>query len=334
MSDIGVSIIIPNYNHALYLAQRIESVLSQTYQDFELIILDDCSTDNSRSIINKYAAQDKRIQTVFNITNSGSPFAQWNKGVSLAQGEYIWIAESDDYAHQALLETLVPLLDQCPKVGLAYCQSYKVNQDNDIIGDGLPKDNINIDEQRWLTSYENNGANEVAHYLVFKNIIPNASALLFRKSVYPSPESVPLGLRLCGDWLTYIKMLEISDIYYHPDKLNYFRVHNKTVRTRNAWHSIAVLWERSKVLQYVLEKFDVPEKNIVEAIRPLYHDYLLNLAKFSFRIGDIRKYWEVARFLRPFTKNRRLKKEVYQALGRRLKKKSVSYFNFGDRANS
>ena len=334
MSDIGVSVIIPNYNHALYLPQRIESVLKQTYQDFELIILDDCSTDNSRNIINQYAAQDKRIQTVFNTTNSGSPFAQWNKGVSLAQGEYIWIAESDDYAHEDLLKTLVPLLDRCPEVGLAYCQSYKVNQDDDIIGDGLPRDNANISEQRWLTSYENNGANEVAHYLVFKNIIPNASALLFRKSVYPPPENMPLGLRLCGDWLTYIKMLETSDIYYHPNKLNYFRVHDKTVRTRNAWHSITVLWERSKVLQYVLEHFDVPEKNIVEAIRPIYHDYLLNLAKFSFRTGNIRKYREVARFLLPFTKNRRLRKEVYQALGRRLKKKSVSYFNFRDRANS
>ena len=93
-----VSVIIPNYNHALFLEQRLESVLNQTYQDFEVIFLDDASTDSSRAVFTKYANHPKISHIIFNETNSGYPFKQWNKGVNLAMGEYIWIAESDDYA--------------------------------------------------------------------------------------------------------------------------------------------------------------------------------------------------------------------------------------------
>jgi cellulose synthase/poly-beta-1,6-N-acetylglucosamine synthase-like glycosyltransferase len=89
-----VSVIIPNYNHARYLRQRIESVVGQTYQDFEVILLDDCSTDESRSIIDEYA-RDPRVRIEFNQKNSGNTFKQWNKGVKLARGEYVWVAESD-----------------------------------------------------------------------------------------------------------------------------------------------------------------------------------------------------------------------------------------------
>src|SRR5215472_4105163 len=105
-----VSVIIPNYNHARYLQQRIDTVLGQTFQDFEVILLDDCSTDESRSIISEYA-KDPRVRTEFNEVNSGSTFKQWNKGVRLARGEYVWIAESDDYADKRFLEKLVYRLD-------------------------------------------------------------------------------------------------------------------------------------------------------------------------------------------------------------------------------
>ena len=86
-----VSVIIPNYNHAQFLEQRIQSVLDQTYQDFEIIYLDDASTDNSNEVFAKFA-NNSRIRAIYNQTNSGSPFKQWNKGIRLAQGEYVWIA--------------------------------------------------------------------------------------------------------------------------------------------------------------------------------------------------------------------------------------------------
>src|SRR6187431_17527 len=92
-----VSVIIPNYNHADFLMQRIVSILNQTYQDFELIILDDCSSDKSREIIEHYRTHPKVSHIVYNAENSGSTFKQWKLGLDYAKGDWIWIAESDDY---------------------------------------------------------------------------------------------------------------------------------------------------------------------------------------------------------------------------------------------
>ncbi len=78
-----VSVIVPNYNHARFLRQRIDTILAQTFQDFELILLDDCSTDESRTILREYTS-DKRVRLEFNEVNSGSPFKQWKKGLEMA----------------------------------------------------------------------------------------------------------------------------------------------------------------------------------------------------------------------------------------------------------
>jgi len=102
-----VSVIIPNFNHAAYLKQRIDSVLNQTYQNFELIILDDCSTDNSKEIIEQYRNDTRVSNIVYNTENSGSTFKQWDKGINLSSGDYIWIAESDDWCELNFLQTIM-----------------------------------------------------------------------------------------------------------------------------------------------------------------------------------------------------------------------------------
>ena len=105
-----VSVIVPNYCHAPYLEQRIESILQQTFQDFELILLDDCSTDGSREILERYRNHPKVSGIFYNERNSGSPFKQWKKGLSKATGDYVWIAESDDFSSPCFLERCVRIL--------------------------------------------------------------------------------------------------------------------------------------------------------------------------------------------------------------------------------
>lgn len=106
-----VSVIIPNYNYARYLDARIESVLNQTFTDFELILLDDVSTDDSLKVFDQYKDNPHVSCLVVNETNSGSPFKQWMKGILLAQGKYIWIAEADDLAESDFLEKLLVWLN-------------------------------------------------------------------------------------------------------------------------------------------------------------------------------------------------------------------------------
>ncbi|NJL77190.1 MAG: glycosyltransferase family 2 protein [Saprospiraceae bacterium] len=122
-----VSIIVPNYNHERYLVQRLESIFNQTFQDFEVILLDDCSTDGSVSVLQRYASHPKVTHFIINEKNSGSPFVQWKRGIDLARGQYIWIAESDDWADLDFLAHLLPLVSQ-PNVNIAFCNSHWVNQ--------------------------------------------------------------------------------------------------------------------------------------------------------------------------------------------------------------
>src|SRR5689334_17639702 len=113
------SVIIPNYNHAAYLEQRIHSVLKQSFKDFEVIVLDDASTDNSTALIQKYPS----IIKVVNEKNSGSPFRQWEKGAALAKGEWLWFAESDDLASPAFLQTMYDVIQKNKTAGLIYCDA-------------------------------------------------------------------------------------------------------------------------------------------------------------------------------------------------------------------
>jgi glycosyltransferase involved in cell wall biosynthesis len=223
-----VSVIVPNYNHARYLRERVDSVLGQTYQDFEVIVLDDGSTDESRSIIREYE-NDPRVRIEFNDTNSGSTFKQWNKGVRLACGKYVWIAESDDYADKHLLERLVPSLDAQPNTVLVYCRSWRISADGKTSGFA---DSPVPGQDRWMADFVVDGREECLKYLVQCNTIPNASAVLFRRDVYELVGGADENLRLCSDWKLWSAMALAGRIAYVAQPLNYFRFHNLSVRVQ------------------------------------------------------------------------------------------------------
>lgn len=222
-----VSVIIPNYNHAKYLPARIESVLNQTFSDFELIILDDFSTDNSREVIEKYAKENPKIRCEFNTKNSGSPFYQWNKGVEMAKAEYIWLAESDDVAENDFLETLVPILDKNSKVGISYSRSNIIDEDGNQV-DKIWKPYYKT--EKWEKDFIENGFVECNDLMILGNLIPNASAVLFRKSVFIESGKAPTKMKLSGDWSTWFNMMLISDLAYVAKKLNHWRQHSQSVR--------------------------------------------------------------------------------------------------------
>lgn len=229
-----VTVVTPNFNHARYLPRRLDSILAQTFRDFELIVLDDASTDDSRAVIQAYAARDPRIVTIFNSVNNGSPFRQWNLGLSHARGEYVWFAESDDYADPELLGTLVDRLDRHPNVGLAMCQSWIVDQDDNVLGNHLEELELTMKSPRWRGDYINAGRDECLNYLYWRNTIPNASAVVHRRSTLERAGGPPEDMLINGDWMTYVNVLDISDIAFISTPLNYFRQHQHTVRSRTS----------------------------------------------------------------------------------------------------
>ena len=128
-----VSVILPNYNHELYLQQRIESILNQTFHDFELIILDDCSTDESRQVIEAYRVHPKVTKIIYNNQNSGNTFRQWKKGIEEAKGQFIWIAESDDYCNDTFLEYMIIPFRENPSISICQCNSDWVDEQGKTI---------------------------------------------------------------------------------------------------------------------------------------------------------------------------------------------------------
>ena len=250
-----VSVIIPNYNHARFLRRRFESVLGQTYQDFEIIYLDDASSDKSNEIAAPFL-EGERIRAVYNSLNSGNPFHQWNQGVRTARGEYLWIAESDDFADERFLEKLVPLLDEHPSIGLAYCQSWLVDANDQICGsmrEGYLKD---VPDPRWETPFINRGIEECRRWLVIKNTIPNASAVLLRRTVYDNAGGADESMRLCGDWSSWVKFLLHSDVAFIPEHLNYFRTHSGTVRHRTV-ATVLFVEESYRIVREIMRQTQV-----------------------------------------------------------------------------
>jgi len=226
-----VSVVVPNYNHARFLRQRLNSIVGQTFQDFELILLDDCSTDESRAILSEYAA-DPRARTEFNEKNSGSTFKQWNKGVRLARGEYVWIAESDDYADGRLLERLVRVLDTDPRVTFAYCRSWQISEDGQQ--NGFVESCFRfLDANRWTADFLADGREECRTSFLCTNPVQNASAVVFRRAIFERVGGADENLRVCGDWKLWAAMAFEGKIAYLGQPLNYHRTHDESVRSKS-----------------------------------------------------------------------------------------------------
>lgn len=220
-----VSVILPNYNHAPYLKLRIDSILEQTYPNLELIILDDFSTDNSKEIIEKYR-NNARVKLIeYNEKNSGSTFVQWRKGIEIAEGDYIWIAESDDYAEIHFLEKTVVQLEE---TGASHCfsMSYYIDENNEIT-----KEKEEVIEDKLTSDFYDFTSN----IMLYGCLIYNASMVIFRKDVVKDLDwDLISSFKLCGDWLFWNMTIlnGKSCVTEVKERLNYHRRHSSNTSSR------------------------------------------------------------------------------------------------------
>lgn len=246
-----VSVIIPNYCHARYLDERIQSVLNQTYSNFELIILDDCSPDNgaSKSVIEKYRSNSHVSHILYNQANSGSTFIQWNKGFSLAKGEYIWIAESDDSCDDKLLESLVALLDKNPEASVAFCKSVAFNEGGLWMPIGYQgEENFVINGDRFIHDGMRSGTG-----------ILNASSAILRKDKLLKIKELYRNFKGSGDRMFWIEMAEQGEVAYASEGLNKFRLHKKN-STKKFGDTGTNQREDKVILDYLLQKSYITSK--------------------------------------------------------------------------
>ena len=260
---ILVSIIIPNYNYARYLNERINSILDQTFSDFEIILLDDASTDNSVEILDKYKNNPLVSHCIVNKENSGYVFRQWEKGINLARGKYIWIAESDDLATPDFLEKTVWALERHPEANLCFCGSDLIDSiggpdishydyDKKMLPDFDPSCRTYLLESKFF----------INHYMVWTNTIYNASGTVFRKDALHQDYFKAIeSFRYCGDWLFWTKIINTGKVIILKNKLNRFRLHNEST-TAKAFDSGATAIETLNVLLNILPEVSRPRQLI------------------------------------------------------------------------
>lgn len=275
-----VSAVVPNYQHGRFLGRRLDSILKQSYTDLELVYLDDGSTDDSADVFSRYA-DDPRVRVAPPNPHSGNPFVQWNRGVALARGEYVWIAEADDDAAPTLLERLVAVLDADPRLGLAYCQSLAVDESGAELRSMVERTRV-LDAERWSADFRAAGPEECRRYLIYKNTIPNASAVLFRRQLFQAVGGAAEHLSLAGDWLTWVKICLVSDLAFVAEPLNRFRRHGRSVRERSD-PGLQTL-EAYAILSYIRSKIELCEAESEAAFDYLARRWLKRALRLRRRI--------------------------------------------------
>ncbi|WGD28378.1 glycosyltransferase [Ancylobacter sp. WKF20] len=227
-----ISAIVPNYNHARFLPQRIESILAQTYSNIEIIILDDSSTDGSQSIIQSYCAEyPDRIRCVLNSVNSGGVFHQWQKGVESSRGDLIWICESDDFCEPDFVEKLYgEFVDM--SVMIAFGRILYVDEGGNF-QDGMDAYREGAEAGIWERRLVRPAADWFAKGFGVNNVIANVGGCLFRRvDICPEVWSEAKTYRVAGDWFLYLQISAGGQIAWRPDAVSYFRRHgNNTSST-------------------------------------------------------------------------------------------------------
>lgn len=281
-----VSVIVPNYNHAPFLRQRIDSILGQTYQDFELILLDDCSTDGSREVMEQYRSNPHVSHIVYSESNSGSAFRQWDKGIALARGEWIWMAESDDYADPSFLECLMTEVAQVPDCVLAYAATWWVDENGKKLWETPHSDKVN--------TYS--GLDFIRQKLAVCNSIANVSECIFRRDKFrPSESHRYEHMRLCGDWFFYLLLAEQGSVVELEEPLSYYRQHSTNISGSAEQQGLTFL-EGIDVLDYMVMHNYLKKSDYTKAWGKLWAKYR---RQYNFSREVNRKVWNIMRQKHP-----------------------------------
>jgi hypothetical protein len=277
-----VAVFIPTYNSAPFLGKAIESVLGQTFSDYELLILDDASTDQTSKVVEPYLSHSQ-VTYLRNETNLGMA-ANWNKGISLSRGKYVAKLDADDFYHPDFLQGIVSLLEKNPSVGLAFCGVHWIipNGANSF----LPY------TSSWVTSGPVFQAN------LLRRFVTHSATICVRRECYERLGGFIEKMRIHADWEMWTRITAHYDIAYvdkilasmvrHPNSCT--SQSKKDTRTPDDF----TLWLKmldNNALPYQLNKTDrlILEAAMIQMVK--------NLSDEAVKKGNVETAIACARFL-------------------------------------
>jgi len=289
-----VSVILPNYNHAKYLPQRIRSIAEQTYDNLEIIILDDKSSDESQEVIRR-TVEDLGIKArlEFNTVNSGNVFAQWRKGLSLATGDLVWICESDDFCEPDFVEKLVPTFAD-ESVNIAFGRIQFANAEGAFM-EGLDRYREGAEPGIWDDTLTRPAAEWFDGAWGVNNIYANVGGGMFRRMALPEEVwTEARSFRICGDWFLYLHIAGAGQITYEPRAVAYFRQHGMNTSASN-FHQRYYYDENMRILRLLAESWGISTRTrlrFLDKVKAQYRHF--GLAE---TMGDFDETFGVAELL-------------------------------------
>lgn len=227
-----VHAVVPSYQHGPYLEERLRSVFAQEYSRLRVTVIDDCSADDSDSILHKLK-DEFDFTYVRRDANSGSPFTAWEYAAENTDEDLIWICESDDAAEPMFLVKMVKLMQRKIGTKLAYCASSVVDENSQPVGSTADYFRKNFHQSRWQRAFVANGLLELKHYQRFGMTVPNMSSALIERSAFQAAFTPDVKkYKLAGDWLFVGRLMMEGSVAYAPELLNRFRRHVDTARVR------------------------------------------------------------------------------------------------------
>ena len=208
------SILIANYNNAHFLKECIDSVLAQTYQDYEVIILDDCSTDNSIEIIESLIKGNDQFRLVTTQANRGVAPVKYDL-VSLAKGDFFAFLDPDDYLEPNALQASIDILNRDTNVVLTYSNHYRF-QDGNYANRYYDK-KIQIEQDDSTIFFNKQYKNQPFHFVTY------------RMSAYQKTEGINKFLVIGEDWDLIAKMEEVGKLYHIDLPLYNYRIHSSNL---------------------------------------------------------------------------------------------------------
>lgn len=262
---IKISVVVPNYNYSNYLYQRVYSILNQNYKIHELIILDDASKDNSLFYIKQIEQKISgfvNVKVVVNDINSGNAFNQWQKGINLATGDYVWVAEADDYAKKNFLNEVVSPLKKNNNIVISYADTGFIDSNGYITKNSLVDQIDILKTNHWNASYVNKGISEINCYSYLNCTIPNVSGTIIKKGNYDEIFESAKKFHQSGDWFTYLNILNLGDISFINKTLNYYRVHGNNIS--QTFDKKAHILEIQRIYKFVKEKYGIDDEQQIQ----------------------------------------------------------------------
>ncbi len=272
-AGLKVTAIVPNYNHAKYLPQRIESILNQTYPLIDVIVLDDCSTDNSREVIESYVRKyPSRIKSMFAEKNSGNVFRQWQNGHLQATGDIVWICESDDFCEPTFVERAIRAFRD-PSVMLSFGSVQYANTEGEFV-QGLDDYREECEPGIWDRTIVRPASEWFCNGFGVKNAIPNVGGSLWRR--FHISEDVwtrAAEFKIMGDWFLYSVVAGGGQIAYEPTAVSYFRIHSNNTSGKKAQSTPSYYDEYFRVMKILKSKWPIPEETFNRFLTQAYKNF-------------------------------------------------------------